>query len=569
MLTGIATFAIIIIAGTLYYFMFANNSSELLPPMKTVRLTSFPGEERDPALSPDGKSIAFSWNGERQDNFDIYVKLVDAGVPVRLTTDASVDNRPVWSPDGSFIAFVREIENPSDNLPKAVFIIPALGGREQKIINYHPGLNEHPSISWSSDNKFIFYTNWSSKDTGFVIYKVSIQTKEIEQITQLPHGTWGDQSPSVSPDGKYVAFIRRKSPLKGDIYVKNLLDSNVQPITNVEAWIDGFSWNNDSRSIIFSGNIDGSSALWKSDLSGSKMEKIVSGINVNNPSTSVTGNRLAYAETIENTNIWKIDLQNPGKETLLISSSTFANSNPDISPDGKKIIFSSNRTGNLNIWMCENDGTNQTQLTFFNKNLFGRGKWSPNGLEILIVLENEHYLLNASGGTPRKIETFRMFPTWTEDGTGFYCAKYPENKLYLFSKNGKPQKQITKGFGIIPYVYLDYIFYIKDWDHHDIWRIPVNGGEEEPVLLGMTDLLIFQWVVTKNGIYYARNNNGSPVLDFYKFQTRQRSQIKELPETATGFFSSFEIAPDESYILYSKREPTKSDIILVENFRAE
>jgi serine/threonine protein kinase len=50
-----------------------------LPSMKTVRLTSFQGEEYDPVLSPDGNAIAFSWNGPQRDNFDIYLKLVDAG----------------------------------------------------------------------------------------------------------------------------------------------------------------------------------------------------------------------------------------------------------------------------------------------------------------------------------------------------------------------------------------------------------------------------------------------------------------------------------------------------------
>ena len=71
--------------------------------------------------------MAFSWNGEKEDNFDIYVKLVDAGTPLRLTTNPAVDSAPAWSPDGRFIAFVR------DGPEAGYYIVPALGGSERKI----------------------------------------------------------------------------------------------------------------------------------------------------------------------------------------------------------------------------------------------------------------------------------------------------------------------------------------------------------------------------------------------------------------------------------------------------
>jgi eukaryotic-like serine/threonine-protein kinase len=559
--------AVLLIAGALYYFLSAANFSAPLPPMKTIRLTSFDGEERDPALSPDGKSIAFSWNGEHQDNFDIYVKLVDAGIPVRLTTNALVDDQPIWSPDGRYIAFIRVVGVKQNDKPREIFVIPAFGGREQKIAEYFPGLTEHPSICWSRDNKSIYFTKWSAQDTGFVIYKVSVETKDIEQVTHLPRGTWGDQNSGISPDGKYLAFVRRRDPLFGDLYVKNLIDNTVQRITNLETWFDGFSWGTDSHSILFSSNFDGSSSLWKASLSGSKPEKIISGININNPSISVYGNRLVYAETIENANIWKIDLQNKGKETPLISSSTFCNINPNISPDGKKIIFSSDRTGSHNIWICETDGTNPTQRTYFDNNNFGSVcKWSYDGTEIVLTHGNNNYILRASGGTPQFSGSFK-FPIWSEDGLGFYGNKYPDNQIYYYSRDGQSQRQITKGHGIMPRLYGDDLYYVKDWDHKEIWKIPLKGGNEEPVLQSVPDLLISQWVVVKKGIYYIRDNKGSPSLDFYSFLTKQKSPIKLLPQLFVDGFTKIEIAPDESYVLYSKREPTKSDIILVDNFR--
>ena len=95
---------------------------------KMVPLTTYPGLQVDPALSPDGKQVAFAWNGEKGDNFDIYVKLVDGGTPLRLTTNPATERSPAWSPDGGRIAFLRFLGSTAD-----ILVIPSLGGQERKL----------------------------------------------------------------------------------------------------------------------------------------------------------------------------------------------------------------------------------------------------------------------------------------------------------------------------------------------------------------------------------------------------------------------------------------------------
>ena len=94
-----------------------------------VPLTSYPGEERQPSFSPDGNQVAFSWNGEKQDNFDIYVKLIGSGTQLRLTTAPEADSNPAWSPDGRSIAFIRE--GPGGKA--SVFLVSPLGPPERKV----------------------------------------------------------------------------------------------------------------------------------------------------------------------------------------------------------------------------------------------------------------------------------------------------------------------------------------------------------------------------------------------------------------------------------------------------
>jgi eukaryotic-like serine/threonine-protein kinase len=79
------------------------------PVPKTVPLTSYPNSQVTPAFSPDGKQVAFAWDGEQGGSFDIYIKLVDAGSPLRLTTNPANEYGPTWSPDGRYIAFCRDL----------------------------------------------------------------------------------------------------------------------------------------------------------------------------------------------------------------------------------------------------------------------------------------------------------------------------------------------------------------------------------------------------------------------------------------------------------------------------
>ena len=96
-------------------------------PPPTVRLlTSSPGDERYPSVSPDGNQVAFSWNGVSEDNYDIYIKPPGADTPLRVTSHPAEDSVPAWSPDGSRLAFVRRERNAA-----AIYLTPPCPGRSE------------------------------------------------------------------------------------------------------------------------------------------------------------------------------------------------------------------------------------------------------------------------------------------------------------------------------------------------------------------------------------------------------------------------------------------------------
>ena len=170
----IASIIGILLATGFLWFYFPR--SMLFPPMKVVRLTSFPGSETEPALSPDGKIVAFVWDGEKGDNADIYAMFVDSGKPVRLTTDPGRDFSPTWSPDGRFIAFLRESKEKS-----GIYLIPGpyREGPERKLAEGDFG----GSLDWSPDGKSLVVSALSPNKPNFSLLLLSVETGEKKQIT--------------------------------------------------------------------------------------------------------------------------------------------------------------------------------------------------------------------------------------------------------------------------------------------------------------------------------------------------------------------------------------------------
>ena len=101
------TVLIVAVAGWLWFGRSRQTAPEAQ--LTAVPLTSYPGSESYPSFSPDGSQVAFSWNGEKQDNFDIYVKVIGTEPPLPLTTNPAKDYSPAWSPDGRWIAFCRDL----------------------------------------------------------------------------------------------------------------------------------------------------------------------------------------------------------------------------------------------------------------------------------------------------------------------------------------------------------------------------------------------------------------------------------------------------------------------------
>ncbi|HWO02136.1 MAG TPA: protein kinase [Blastocatellia bacterium] len=552
-----------------------------LPPMKVVPFTSYQGEEYMPSFSPDGYQIAFGWNGEKgkDQGSSIYVKQIGSEKPLRLTFDPTNDFGPVWSPDGQKIAFNRFTDE------CAIFIVPSLGGAARKLLTLGPNmvLGGIATLAWSPDGKFIAFTYKDPKEEPTKIFLVSPDTSAKHTLTSPSAENVGDFNPAFSPDGQSVAFVRKssvESSDKSDIYIVPITGGEPRRLTFDNTSFAGLTWSTDGREIIFSSSrAGGSLSLWRVPASGGAAERIaLDGLNFFFPNISRHGNRLTYVQpSPEDANIYRIEIsdttvsKNP--PTKLIAS-TRTDSGPQFSPDGRRIAFHSDRSGQLEIWMCDSDGTNLVRVTSLNKSA-GAPRWSPDGQQIAFDFYEEGkgdiYAISVEGGLPRPIVTDDSddhWPSWSADGKWIYFAsdRSGDHQVWKVPAQGGEAVQVTRQGGRIPVESPDgkYVYYIKSFGTRGLWRVPVDGGEELRVFDSFKSE---DGVVVNDGIYFINPGAKDGVaMEFFDFATRKERRIAGIGKVGIVPFS-IAVSPDRRQILYTQNDQTGADIMLVQNFR--
>jgi Tol biopolymer transport system component/DNA-binding winged helix-turn-helix (wHTH) protein len=356
-LSPIWGFSVLLLVSAFIFFSyktyFSQKQTQVLLTSKIVPFSGLPGRENSPAFSPNGKQLVFTWDGGTEGkNSDVYVKLIDAGEPVRLTDSETEEINPVFSPDGKSVAFVRIF--PTHN---EIILMPALGGAERKI--YEKA--SYASVSFSPDSKLLAFAELDLSNNEAGIYTINLETGEKIKLT-TPENPAVDHTPRFSPDGKSLAFIRYFNSFRREIFVVPAMGGEPRQITSDNVRIYGLTWNADNRSLFFT-SFRGNDQLnlWLVSTDGGESQLIPTGSkNLQELAISPDGKTIAFVEETSDENIWEIA---PGQPVRPLVRSTRADHSQQFSPDGAKIVFASDRTGNYEIWISDADGNNQRQLT--------------------------------------------------------------------------------------------------------------------------------------------------------------------------------------------------------------
>jgi Tol biopolymer transport system component/DNA-binding winged helix-turn-helix (wHTH) protein len=568
---GLAAAVLLCAAGVLWRTR-RSHGDPSLPPLEVVPFISLHGFQGYPSFSPDGNQIAFTrYEGE---DAAIYTAFIGGDTPLRLTTAPGVCC-PTWFPDGRQIAFMRFSKNGF-----SINVISALGGAEKTLYTSQfaeraefPGrMCDH--MDWSPDGKWLAFGGATS--VGYQrISLLSLDDLKVKSLTS-PEMPDYDCEPAFSPDGQTIAFERGSGAGMGrDLFVIPITGGEPRRLTFENAWGGVPAWTQDGTEIVFPSTRGGLLNLWRIPANGGS-PRPVAGIGpvAFAPSIPRRGNLLAYVHPNVNSSIWQLRLSDAthpvGPATRLITSRG-QNWRANFSPDGKKVVFESDRLGYSDIWYCDSDGSNCAQLTSLHGTA-GTARWSPDGNHVVFEFQSQHYyeiyVVDVPDGRPRLLPTLPKSdngaPNWSRDGKWIYFYSTDENGLFQLWKipvQGGTPVQITRKGGIYAIESEDggFLYYTKHL--LGIWKMPLSGGEEERVLDEAVGWPL--WALSRRGIYFIdRPKKDKARIEFFDFATHKKTVIGEVEKPTPGLA----LSPDGRSLLYSRNEFEDYEIMVAKNF---
>jgi Tol biopolymer transport system component/DNA-binding winged helix-turn-helix (wHTH) protein len=567
---SVAVVACTLLAAASLYI--ASRREAILRPPRVVPLTSLPDRAECSNLSPDGDRVAFTRQSDSPDSSGIYIKQIGSEDYLQITRNVS-DWCPAWSPDGRYLAFSRYAKQ-----EHSIYLISALGGAERKL---HSGAPAAPLLDWSPDGSFIAFSAAPPGHRSSVVSLLSLETLQERSLTEPVVGSL-DFGPAFSADGKQLAFVRNNGTnTKGDIFVAATNGTGVRRLTFDNAWIGPPSWTRDGKFILFSSARNGLPTIWKIPaMGGSPIPVLGAGPKALRPTLSRSGDRLAFEQRMGTSSLWDLNLSAPGNNLFRrkVIASPGNNRMAQPSPDGKRLVFISYRSGSEEIFVCNADGTNLLQLTHLGNGAApGVPRWSPDGQEIALDLVFEGhsaiFVMRANGGllhrlTPEHWDNINA--SWSHDGKWIFFAsnRTGQWQIWKIARQGGEPIQLTRQGGFAAFESADSksIYYAKTASEPDIWRMQLDSGQEDPVAPSVHVNQWTGWALSDKGIFFVRENTAEhPVLRFLDVARTRITDIAPLEKQPFPLWIS--ASSDGQHLLYEQLDTEISNVMSVESFR--
>jgi Tol biopolymer transport system component/DNA-binding winged helix-turn-helix (wHTH) protein len=532
-----------------------------------VPVVSGPLNEGDPAMSPDGRRIAFVQR-EAGDTAtaDIYVRDFADGRVTRVTTDAASDRMPAWSPDGSRLAFVRTTATTCN------IVIRDLASQMETPLARCG--NEHdPRVAWTVDGRALLTSHVPGRGSTSLwrIARLDVSTGATRMVTDPPMGIVGDHSPRVSPDGRHVAFIRRATGSVSDLFVAAIDGTQTRRLTFDEADLTGSDWAADGKSIVYSSDRAGGYSLWRVSIAGTTPVLLAGGAaRMKHPVVDRAGRRVVYENWNYEINLWQVH-RGANSEMPVTRTSELWNLYPQVSPDGERIAYVSTESGSHQLWIADRDGSNARQMTTAPGGAVTFPRWSPDGRRVLYLARGQggvdiHYVEVTSGVITAVTASGvnEVAPAWNHDGTRiFFGAPEPDGQWHVRSVGvyapDDARIEVRNAVAAQPSLDGGAIYFTRP-DQRGLWRTTSARPQPECVLDAVDVANMLGWTIAHDGIYFVSAADGSVTLHRVSLNGGVSSVVTPLPRFSWPGFS----VTRDGAVLYARWDRRESNLMSIE-----
>ncbi len=348
-----------------------------------VTITSRPGRETSPSLSPDGSMVAYVQMDAK--GYSTIMLQATAHVPARALTATPAthsDMLPVWSPDGRTLAFAR-----FDSAGHCqIMLVAASGGNERKIADCFAGIAS--TYDWTPDGSALLMGLETKlpNERSSPLRRLDIASGQWTSLKyQIADGDI-DIDPRYSPDGKWIVF--RRSISLSDLWQMPATGGTPRRLTHVKSDIRGWDWTPDSRKIVFS-YIGNEVGMFLLDIDSSSVTHLEMSEHAVLPDIARNAPSLVFTVDQSASGMFRFTLpQSPGGKVLKerIFPSSRSDMLPAISPDGSTLAFISERGSRLELWLGQLDKPESLRpIPGFMPVARHNPVWSEDGSRLLVI----------------------------------------------------------------------------------------------------------------------------------------------------------------------------------------
>ncbi|HUS05196.1 MAG TPA: protein kinase [Bryobacteraceae bacterium] len=533
---------------------------------RPVPILASPAFAHQPAFSPNGHEIYYTvGEAGRQ---DIYKKVIPEGNVSPVISDPADDEWPQVSPDGKFLVFIRRAE-------KTLVIQRNLTNGQQEILAAGVDVDTY---SWAAGGKRLVFSGISNGWQKLQVLDIETKSVAALEIQGIPD--CGLYHPSLSPDGKLLAFACRWSQGSDDLFVSKV-NGDLKPIgkarraTNRKDRIASVTWTPDSKNVLYVGGPLGAGSICRVDPfgSGDPIQVSRKGEQIESLAVAREDWRIAYSRELPGINIWQYRLEGGFPPSKVVASG-YGDGEGYLSPDGQKLLLASGRSGSLQEWVADADGGNARQLTNFEGADVTTATWAGNSKDVIVSVRSKDageriYQASVEGpATLTRMLEGAMATSVSRDGKWLYVIKITGQKRSIWRTQlaASVTTELIAEDGAAGFESLDglFFYYAKRDASEGLWRQPLPRGPATRVVERLHRRNLF--AIGKNGIFYIAPFPGAPYPALF-FQDFAGNAAKLLLQFRHQIEWGLSLSPDERSLVFSQLDAGNSDIMLIDGFR--
>ncbi|WP_223787657.1 winged helix-turn-helix domain-containing protein [Marinicella meishanensis] len=516
------------------------------------RVTALPGMEQQSTLSADGQWLTYV-RQRPNDSVVVIQSLTDANEQHLIELARHRLASPYYAPaTGQVFMTARDQTRcflKAYDMASATFtdLAPCAYSGESR------------SLAWQAAQRLLAFS--APNAAGLIgIQQWSFDRGGVIELTQPPSSDLADWSPAFSPDGRWLSFSRGNQSVR-NLWLQNSATGEAEPLTSGEHYTISHSWYDDEH-VVFDSDLSGSRQLWVLNIHD-RQPQLLGAYGAQHPSFDAVRALMTYQTVSYEANIWMYDI--PSGELQRLVHSTKYDNYPNFGPNGRRFLFSSNRSDQSAIWSYDLDTGTEQQVFALAETKLTRPHWHGPDNQIIMTRND------ASGYSSLLLDLASSRTDTIDFGMGHMDTQFHQGAYFALAKSAAVHNRIlhwqTGQVSVLPPLAVSRFMVTTDGqllysksDADGLYLYDPVSQQESLLLADFSRQALNLWTTVNHSVYHDQGGEDAGLWHL-DLRTGTRRKITDHRPYSVG--TSLSVNRAETQILLTRTDRAESDILLV------